>query len=474
MVNHRRSNNNIMERVERTKFSVRSLLIRSLVLLLLLFVSGYTVINVGRGISSNKSIERQHKNNRTSSSSSSLEVISSSSSSSSSTNSSSSIVVVGDIKTQTQTQIKNRQIENYRKGVGLMLNIHPTHHAGTTFCQLIGRNGINNSMSPSFACMGDKDNIMYNTTTTITNLDDIHKLELLNNKLYNNTYHNEYGGDGKFPWSYNETNNNINSIREYFSMISWEFDGKNINNTKNKLHILEDTNWDHPRLVSVIITRNPISRLLAGDGLVSKLYPGYDNRPVSTLSYEDWWEYVTDETIPSTNNFFLRILSGDKWIKNSKKQQELKEDTKLKKNRTESEIQQQQRPILFLNQSSYEHAIKVLNRFTIVLDIECLNEGMMQLAKLLHLNTTKINDIVTADYKKSHKHDALDTTHPENENNNNNNSTTAAAAAAATATKNNIIRERIGYDDVYNYLLEKNKWDILLYEYSKNISLVRC
>jgi hypothetical protein len=465
MVNHRRSNNNIMERVERTKFSVRSLLIRSLVLLLLLFVSGYTVINVGRGISSNKSIERQHKNNRTSSSSSSsLEVISSSSSSSSSTNSSSSIVVVGDIKTQTQTQIKNIQIENYRKDVGLMLNIHPTHHAGTTFCQLIGRNGINNSMSPSFACMGDKDNIMYNTTTTITNLNDIH----------NNTYHNEYGGDGKFPWSYNETNNNINSIRKYFSMISWEFDGKNINNTKNKLHILEDTNWDHPRLVSVTITRNPISRLLAGDGILSKLYPGYDDRPVSTLSYDDWWEYVTDETIPNTDNFFLRIVSGDKWMKNNKIQQELKEDTKSKKNRTESEIQQQQRPTLFLNQSSYEHAIKVLNRFTIVLDIECLNEGMMQLAKLLHLNTTKINDIVTADYKKRHQHDALDTTHPENENNNNNNNSTTTTAAAATATKNNILRERIGYEDVYNYLLEKNKWDILLYEYSKNISLVRC
>ena len=35
-------------------------------------------------------------------------------------------------------------------------------------------------------------------------------------------------------------------------------------------------------------------------------------------------------------------------------------------------------------------------------------------------------------------------------------------------------RERIVYEDVYDYLVEKNKWDIMLYDYSKTISLVRC
>jgi hypothetical protein len=446
--------NRRMKRERIKKRTVCTLILRMSVLLLLVFASGYAVITVGRGIGiSNKSmIERQ------------LPASSSSSSSTTTSSSSSSSIVVGDIQTQhtqTQTQslfpdVKRKQIENYRKGDGLMLNIHPIHHAGTTFCKLIGRNGINNSISPGFACMGDKDNIMYNSSITKSDKND----------NSNNTYFNEYGGNGKIPWGHNETNDNINSIRPYFSMISWEFNGKNINN-KPDTHILEDTNWDHPRLLSVIITRDPISRLLAGDGTVSRKYPGYDS---GNLNHNGWWEYVTDETIPHTNNLFLRIVGGEKWIKNKeqqeekdkKKKKEEEEEEENKKNLTltnnasttilpssppSSSSSSELRP-LFLNQTSYEHAVDVLNRFTIVLDIECLNEGMIELAKLLNLNATKF----FADYNKRKPHRKDDN----------------------CISNNNTSRERIGYDDVYNYLLEKNKWDILLYEYSKNISLVRC
>ena len=35
-------------------------------------------------------------------------------------------------------------------------------------------------------------------------------------------------------------------------------------------------------------------------------------------------------------------------------------------------------------------------------------------------------------------------------------------------------RERIGYDNVYEYLVQKNYWDIKLYEYSQTINVVRC
>ena len=35
-------------------------------------------------------------------------------------------------------------------------------------------------------------------------------------------------------------------------------------------------------------------------------------------------------------------------------------------------------------------------------------------------------------------------------------------------------RERIGHDDVYEYLLEKNKLEIELYEYALERSLVKC
>ena len=109
----------------------------------------------------------------------------------------------------------------------------------------------------------------------------------------------------------------------------------------------------------------------------------------------------------------------------------------------------------YLTKKDYEDAVQMLNRFTIVLDIACLNDGMIELSKLLGLNTTHIISTLT---------------------------TTATTATAKKGTKKGTdnkgkhltLRQRIGYDDAYEYLIEKNYWDIKLYEYSKNISLVRC
>jgi hypothetical protein len=35
-------------------------------------------------------------------------------------------------------------------------------------------------------------------------------------------------------------------------------------------------------------------------------------------------------------------------------------------------------------------------------------------------------------------------------------------------------RERIGYDDVYQFLMKRNKLDVELYQWAKQISLVIC
>jgi len=70
------------------------------------------------------------------------------------------ITDVDDFSDVNNCDVKRQQIENYRKGDALILNVHPTHHAGTSFCTIIGRNGINNSIAPKFACMSDKDEII--------------------------------------------------------------------------------------------------------------------------------------------------------------------------------------------------------------------------------------------------------------------------------------------------------------------------
>ena len=61
----------------------------------------------------------------------------------------------------------------------------------------------------------------------------------------------------------------------------------------------------HDQLVSVIITRHPLSRLLGGDGSASKKYHGFNK---GYLSHARWWRYAAEDHYYATDNFFLRIL----------------------------------------------------------------------------------------------------------------------------------------------------------------------
>lgn len=263
-----------------------------------------------------------------------------------------------------------------------------THHGGTEFCKVIGRNGIKDGIAPSFACADDKDDVMPSV---------------------------EWKGVSgtNSPWSFDETDANIDRVRPYFHMMMWDFNAPSTARHKS----LDQTDLGHPKLVSVVIMRHPISRLLAGDAIIHKLYPGYNN---GTLSHEEWWNYAKNEEIRNTDNFFLRLFGMQNIATNPFNMESLTKD-------------------------DYENAVSIINQFTVVLDIQCLNEGMIELAKQLHLNITTIQAAMT---KKGNNH----------------------LEVSPTADH----RERIGYDDVYQYLANKNKWDIELYEYSKSISLVKC
>jgi len=77
-------------------------------------------------------------------------------------------------------------------------------------------------------------------------------------------------------------------------MVSWEF-------SQPPKKALEGTDWENPNLVSVVITRDPLTQLLAGGGDTSKSYPGYDTRE---LSRKGWWNYAAYDGAKGTNNFF--------------------------------------------------------------------------------------------------------------------------------------------------------------------------
>ena len=272
------------------------------------------------------------------------------------------------------------QAANYRNHTGLMLNLHITHHAGTTLCAAIGRApGIK---APDFACNNQRNDPLWRVSK-------------------------------KGPWrGHNETAAKIHKIRQEdgLQMVSWEF------RQAPRDVPLAETEWEHPDLVSVFIARDPMTRLLAADGLVTKFYPGLLNaassnkqrksvNATSSSQHKLWEAYAHDDRF--TNNFALRVLAGNGCCQG--------------------------------NETTVQHlqaAKELLKRFTVVLDIVCLNQGIEALAQLLGIS--KLGPI-----KPVKAHDRSP-------------------------------RERIGHDDIYEYLLERNQMDIRLYEWTKSISLVDC
>jgi len=246
----------------------------------------------------------------------------------------------------------------------------------------------------------------------------------------------------------------------------------------------------HEQLVSVIITRHPLSRLLAASHNFPKKYHGFDQ---GYLSHARWWQYAAEDHFYATDNFFLRILGYYPYPSSSRQQkpqhkkhkdhhdQEDEKTTSDIHNRTTARrrltrnkeawkraMQQETKdegPYIARNvtemlalypsninrQAQYEQAVKVLQQATLVLDIACLDDGMLAAGDLLHLPREPIQTKIRAAAQKR-----------------------AIKAQRNGGKKSLSPRERIGYDDVYDYLVQKNYWDIKLYEYSQTISVVRC
>ncbi|KAL3917958.1 MAG: hypothetical protein SGILL_004469 [Bacillariaceae sp.] len=276
---------------------------------------------------------------------------------------------------------KKLQIDNYQNGTGLMVTTHITHHAGTHICGVLGKHGQPNGHkgTPEFACMGDGNNIT----------------------------------NGAFPrgnpWLYDDTGPNIEAVRPFFHFISWEF-------SKPRKNPLDGVDWENPNLVSIITLKNPIDRYLKMVGQFCAEALGYDKKhPTSNLTHSDWWKCARGEVGKSgfrqaSDNYGLRILAGNDCCNGAE-----------------------------TSRTHLEHAKKVVERMTVVLDAVCLNDGLVVLANLTTINIDAADKLM-----KRTKH-----IHPP-------------------------ARERIGYDDVYEYLVEKNKLEFELYEWSKERSIVRC
>ena len=268
-----------------------------------------------------------------------------------------------------------QQIANYRRGTGLILHIHITHHAGTTFCTTVGHSpdAVGGS-APSFACTAVKpeDNV------TDPNFPESNK-----------------------PWTREETSKNVAIVRKYFHMLSMEFGYSQKSLPHPPLSVMD---WENPNLFSVIVMRDPISRLLAGDGWVNKNFPDISR---GNATEKDWWGYANNTWF--TNNYALRVLAGDGCCDGAK-----------------------------TDPTYLENAKALMERFSIVLDMECIAEGIEAVGSLLNITLARKDLLRKKKYIRPSS------------------------------------RERIGHDNVYEFLLDKNRLDIELYEWSKNLALVKC
>jgi len=157
---------------------------------------------------------------------------------------------VGASNGPSRAEIRSRQILNYQGGQALIVNIHVTHHAGTSFCKYMRDAGP----VPSFSCMVCASCL----------------------------------------WTRNNTAREAALLRTKFHMISFQFG-------RAKSTPLADVDFETPGVVSIYVTRDPMDRALAGDARVAKLYG-----PEKLRSSQRWKQFAESE---HTNNFALnRIL----------------------------------------------------------------------------------------------------------------------------------------------------------------------
>lgn len=208
--------------------------------------------------------------------------------------------------------LRQKQIDNYKVGTGLSLNLHVTHHAGTFLCTDFARP---NGPTPDFACMSG-DNW---PTDEVSNA---------------------------YPWDRSEFERNVGLIRRHFHFISWEFGHQRWLRTE----LDQCCNWEDERIVSMLVMRHPLDRLLAYDGYASKKYGSPESR-----TPEQWWSHANDPK--HSNNFALRVLSRSRECCQGK-------DTDRK---------------------HLDIAKALLDRMTFVMDMQCLNDNLEEAARLLNM-----------------------------------------------------------------------------------------
>jgi hypothetical protein len=189
-----------------------------------------------------------------------------------------------DKKERDRYDIKQRQIASYINNTGIILNVHITHHAGTSICNQMRQLG----KTPDFACMEKGRN-----DDTYWPQDAIDK-----NYLFKKGQRNVGS-----RISYNDTGDWVSFWQQYFHYVSMEF---------GELHAfgswgdyLHQTNWEYEGLVSMIVMRDPLERFLSR-GKCGDFHGTLTSGDPTNETQALYWEYANSDC---ADNYALRVLT---------------------------------------------------------------------------------------------------------------------------------------------------------------------
>ena len=339
--------------------------------------------------------------------------------------------------TAATTTKRDQQIQNFINGKGIVLNIHITHHAGTTLCSRFGR-AVG---APSKFCSHLSQQEEEEGGKVATEKEEEENGHVLRPPPENNNYYPD-----RHPWRAEDTFPNIQRVRQTFSFrfISWEY------RTPPRPSLAHSTHWEDPFLVSVLIVRDPMERLLAGDGFVKLTFPGVSRyakdppqpeqggdfprrRSPPSPSHHEWFRFSRHA---HTDNRALRILAGHDCCVD-----------RLSSSSPFVGATASNATVVTAKTVTADHvqaAKKVMSRFTFILDQACLDDNLNALATIL--NVTLL-----------HRPGG-----------------TPGAIGGRNHHHQRTIRDRIPFEDIYEYLLKRNEKDIELYQWAKRQSLVQC
>jgi hypothetical protein len=290
---------------------------------------------------------------------------------------------------------KEKQLDTFRKGKGLLVNIHITHHAGTFVCWWM-KYHLPKGAVPDQSCLATLTGPVQRISTLIGLYGDAE------------SYYPE-------PW-----------LNASLRGIAFEYRPA----TKAEMYVdwksapLEDS-----RLVTLAVMRDPLDRLLAGDGMVHRDFgPNPSRRRLveRKRTEVDWFHYMHSAY---TNNYALRILAEDVDLKY------------LVQDNSSAAFHGFSDTMDFIDEVTEEmfnRAQSTLSRITYIIDQRCLELSLQHVGINLGFDNSKPGYLHNA----KHLHASS--------------------------------RQRIANDTLYEELRQRNKWDIKLYEWAKTQAVVRC